>query len=112
MGVTETFFSVTVRDMERATAFYVKALGATVSYPSPRWSSLHIAGVRIGLFHDPEHAGGRTGLHFGVTDLAAALREIEGAGGQVISAPAEVAPGVIVADAADTEGNVFSLRAA
>jgi predicted enzyme related to lactoylglutathione lyase len=111
MAVTETFFSISVRDMDRATAFYMRALGATVSYASPRWSSLHIAGVRLGLFHDPDHPGGRTGLNFAVTDLAAPLGEIERAGGRLISPPAEVAPGVVVAEPSDSEENVFSLRA-
>jgi predicted enzyme related to lactoylglutathione lyase len=54
--VTETFFSVDVADMPRATAFYVGALGAVVVFASP-------------------------GL----------------------------APGVVLADVTDTEGNGFAL---
>ncbi len=48
-GVTETFFAVEVEDMQRAIAFYVSALGATVMFSSAGWSSLRIAGVRVGL---------------------------------------------------------------
>jgi|ERR1700722_11991484 predicted enzyme related to lactoylglutathione lyase len=107
--VSETFLSVSVRDMARATAFYVDALGARVAYATPAWSSLYVAGVRLGLALDAEYGGGRTGLHFAVSDLADAGAEVERAGGRVLQARVEVAPGVFVGDAADTEGNIFTL---
>jgi predicted enzyme related to lactoylglutathione lyase len=103
--VSETFISVLVHDMKRATDFYVDALGATVAFASPAWSSLHIAGVRIGLALDAGHAPGPTGLHFAVADLARARAEIELAGGRVVQASVEVAPGVMIAEATDSEGN-------
>jgi len=111
MIVTETFMSIEVNDMQRATAFYVNALGATVMFASPSWSSLRIAGVRLGLFH-AQHAEVRVGLHFSVSDLAEACAGVERAGGRIIVASTEVAPGVVVADVSDTEGNVFALRRA
>lgn len=107
--VSETFFSVSVRDMPRATAFYVEALGATVAFQSPAWSSLLIAGVRVGLAADATHDGGPVGLHFAVSDLAEACAQVERSGGQVLRARVEVAPGVVVAEATDTEGNAFVL---
>jgi len=110
MTVTETFFSVGVVDMRRATAFYVDALGATVAFASPGWSSLRIAGVRLGLALDPQHAPVKTGLHFAVSGLAAACADVERAGGRVAAAEIEVAPGVIVAQVMDTEANTFTLR--
>jgi predicted enzyme related to lactoylglutathione lyase len=108
VAVKETFFSIEVADMERAVAFYVAALGASVVFSSPRWTSLHIAGVRVALAHSPAHAPGRVGLHFAVTHLAKACGEIQRAGGRTASA-VEVAPGVVVVDATDPEGNVFAL---
>jgi predicted enzyme related to lactoylglutathione lyase len=105
---SETFFAVEVRDMQRATAFYVDALGAAVAFASPGWSSLHIAGVRVGLSLNPEHPGSRLGLHFVVGDLAAARADVERAGGRSVGAAIEVGPGVVVADAADSEGNTFT----
>ncbi len=66
MRVVETFFSVSVDDMARATRFYVEALGAAV----------------------------------------------ERAGGRVVAAEVEVAPGVVVADVVDTEANTFTLTRA
>src|SRR5690349_12436101 len=109
MSVLETFFSVEVADMARATAFYRDALGATVSFPSPGWTSLHLAGVRVGLALVPGHSGGRTGLHFAVADLDAAGALIERAGGRVLQPRLEPAPGVVLSEVADCEGNVFVL---
>jgi predicted enzyme related to lactoylglutathione lyase len=108
--VLETFFSVEVRDMKRATAFYVEALGAEVSYASPAWTSLHVAGVRIGLALSAEHGGGRVGLHFAVRDLLAVCTAVRRAGGRVVAPSIEVAPGVVLAEVADSEGNAFTLN--
>jgi predicted enzyme related to lactoylglutathione lyase len=110
--VAETFFSVEVGDMSRATAFYAAALEATVAFTSPAWSSLRIAGVRVGLAAVAHPAGGKTGLHFAVSDLTAARADVERAGGRVVAAAVEVAPGVVIAEVADTEGNVFTLTQA
>jgi predicted enzyme related to lactoylglutathione lyase len=107
--VAETFFSIEVRDMPRATAFYVQALGATVMFASPGWSSLRIAGVRLGLALNLDGAASRGGLHFAVTDLDVARAAVEHAGGRAIGAPTEVAPGVVVCEVADTEDNRFTL---
>ena len=98
--------------MDHATTFYVAALGATATYTSPRWSSLHIAGVRLGLFLNPERTHGGVGLHFVVSDLAAARADVQRSGGRVVGSPTEVAAGVVIADVADTEGNTFSFRRA
>jgi predicted enzyme related to lactoylglutathione lyase len=105
----ETFFSVEVNDMQRATAFYVGAFGATVAFPSPRWTSLHIAGVRLALSLNPEHGASRVGLHFVVDDLDSARADVERAGGAIVAPAIEVAPGVVIADVADSEGNTFTL---
>jgi predicted enzyme related to lactoylglutathione lyase len=109
--VAETFLSLTVADMDRAVTFYSRSLGATTKWTSPRWSSLDVAGVRIGLFASPGHGGGRVGLHFAVTNLQAACASVAREGGTIVTPASEVAPGLHVADAADTEGNIFSLQA-
>lgn len=112
MKVLETFLSVNVADMKRACAFYEKALGAEVAYATAQWTSIRIAGVRVGLALDAAHVPGRTGLHFAVRDLAAACVDIERAGGRVIAAEVTVAPGVVLADVEDSEGNGFALTRA
>ncbi|WP_161813328.1 VOC family protein [Steroidobacter agaridevorans] len=110
--VAETFLSLNVADMDRAVRFYSRVLGAATTWTSPHWSSLNVAGVRIGLFANPGHEGGRVGLHFVVSELGAACASVTDAGGIIVSAASEVAPGVVVAEASDTEGNVFSLQEA
>jgi predicted enzyme related to lactoylglutathione lyase len=106
---SETFFSIDVTDMQRATAFYVKALAADVKIASPGWTSLYIAGVRVALALNPAHVAGRVGLHFVVGDITDARADVERAGGQSAAPAIEVAPGVIIADAVDSEGNTFTL---
>ena len=108
--VRETFFSLAVLDMARATRFYTRAFGATVSFSSASWSSLHIAGVRVGLALNADHEGGPTGLYFVVDDLERAGAEIERAGGHVASSPIELTPGVVLVRCTDSEGNGLMLR--
>jgi predicted enzyme related to lactoylglutathione lyase len=110
VSVTETFFALDVTEMQRATAFYVDALDAAVTFASPRWSSLRIAGVRVALFLNAEHTAARVGLHFAVSDLAATCAGITQAGGRVVDAAIEAAPGVVIAEVTDTDGNTFTLR--
>lgn len=107
--VSETFFSVGVRDMARATAFYCDTFGATVAFATPAWTSLRVAGVRLGLAFDSKHTGGATGLHFSVANLTAACAEVERAGGRVEQARVEAAPGVLLGLVVDTEGNGVTL---
>ena len=97
MIVTETFFVIGVADMTRATAFYVRAFGAEVAFAMPIFSSLHVAGVRIGLAHDPAHVPARIGVHFAIrgSDVAAGLDEIVSAGGTIVEPPTEIVPGVL-----------------
>jgi predicted enzyme related to lactoylglutathione lyase len=109
MKVEETFFAVIVRDMARATAFYERAFDATVAHAMPEWTSLHVAGVRIGLSLDVAHAPEHTGLHFAMRELDAACAEVERAGGAVVKPPFEVLPGIVLTIVADTEGNGLTL---
>jgi predicted enzyme related to lactoylglutathione lyase len=112
LNVREMFFSVPVADMDRARQFYVGALDGSVLYESSVWSSLQIAGVRLGLNATSSDAGLHMGLHFVVYDLVAACGAVVRAGGVVLSEPTDVQSGVILAEAADTEGNVFTLSLA
>src|SRR6478609_964699 len=80
--VQEMFVSVSVRDMERAIAFYENALGAVVDFESATWCSLTIAGTRISLeLRDCEPSA--IGLHFIVEDLVLACSAVIRAGGQI-----------------------------
>ena len=102
------FFSVDVRDMDRAVAFYESAFGAAVDFWSPTWSSLVIAGIRVSLVLR-ENAAPSNGLHFIVDDIALACAVVARAGGQIKPA-VEASGGSIMAEVIDTEGNTFTLR--
>jgi predicted enzyme related to lactoylglutathione lyase len=94
--------------MERAVTFYENALGATVDFTSPNWSSLVIAGIRVSLVLR-RNVPSSSGLHFIVDDVAIACAAVTRAGGEI--APAvEVSHGVVIAEVLDTEGNTFTLR--
>jgi predicted enzyme related to lactoylglutathione lyase len=111
-AVRETFFSLDVGDMARATGFYVGALAARVMFASAGWTSISIAGVRIGLFLNPQRQPGRTGMHFVVDDLVATCDAITQAGGRVLVPRLDPAPGVVIAEVVDSEGNGLTLRRA
>ena len=111
MQAIETFFSLEVSNMERATTFYVQVFDATDAYASERWSSLIVAGVRLGLALSEEHDGEQVGLHFVVDDLERARDEVMRAGGAAVG-PRQVRPGLIHVEATDTEGNTFVLTQA
>jgi len=108
MRVQEMFFSVHVSDMQRALTFYANALGATVDFASPTWSSLLIAGIRVSLVLRP-HEPSASGIHLIVDDVALGCAAVMWCGGQV--APAiEGSHGSVIVEATDTEGNTFTLR--
>jgi len=108
LSVTETFFAVHVRDMERAKRFYVAAFGATVSAETPAWTSIVVARVRIGLALRGEP--GHTGLYFAVENLRETLEQVMQAGGKVTMPPTDLGGGVTIAGVLDTEGNELKLR--
>ena len=95
--------------MARATAFYGAAVGAVVKFASAEWTSLDVAGVRVALSLNVAAAPVRTGLHFVVDDVGAAQADIVRAGGAAAGAAVAVAPGVVIAEVADSEGNGFTL---
>jgi len=107
MRVQEIFFYVYVGDMHRATRFYVKAFNAGVEFASPAWSSLVIAGVRVNLVLRKDEPA-TIGMHFIVEDVALACAAVARAGGEFTPA-VEESHGV-VAEAFDSEGNMFTLR--
>jgi len=108
MQVHEMFFSVNVGDMQRAVTFYMNALGATVDFASPTWSSLVLAGIRVSL-QLGEHDPAPIGVHLIVDDIAIACGVVVRAGGQIEPA-IESVHGVVIAEVSDTEGNTFTLR--
>ena len=107
MEITKAYFMLPVRDMDRAVSFYRDAVGLTVEVSSPFWSELRWREATIAL-----HGGGTAGereswLGFHVSDLDAAVAEVEAAGGRRGEERTEGGAGLI--SVVDPEGNAFTL---
>ena len=108
--VRKTYFILMVADMDRAVGFYTGAFGASVSFSSPHWSEVTLAGATVALHPGASGDQVDTGLGLEVDDLAAALADAERAGGRVVTAPRD-RPGerIQLATLADPEGNVLTV---
>ena len=109
MKTTSIYYMLTAQDMDRAVGFWRDVIGLGVRMESPEWSEL-TWGDAIVAFHggatDTELK--RSGLGFDVDDIEAACKEVEAAGGRILKPPfGGEAPGLTLADLADTEGNTF-----
>jgi len=108
--VRKTYFMLMVVDMSRALRFYTDGFGASVSFSSPHWSELTVAGATLALHSGGDGSEKSTGLGFEVDDLDAALQQATSVGGRITS-PARDRPAerIRLAELADTEGNVLSV---
>ena len=112
MEVEQVLYMLMVKDMERAVDFYTNVIGFRRRSVEPRWSELAFGDFTLAL-HIEE--GGsreqkRTGLSFTVRNLDAACREVEAAGGKVITPPHEAhIEGLRLAVVADSESNNLEL---
>lgn len=108
---------VHAKDMNAQVAFYRDKLGLTVTYPAGRsdyasdaWVTFDTGACTLAL-HDgrPDHAPPVVRFTFGVSDIRAAREELLGRGVEIgeVRSPA---PGVLVVDGKDPEGNVFALE--
>jgi predicted enzyme related to lactoylglutathione lyase len=105
--ITKAYFMLPVLDMDRAVSFYRDAVGLTLEYHSPFWTELRWREATIAL-----HAGGAgqerdSWLGFHVTDLDAAVAEVEAAGGRRGHERSE--GGARLVDVVDPEGNTITL---
>jgi catechol 2,3-dioxygenase-like lactoylglutathione lyase family enzyme len=117
-----THIQLTVRDLERSLAFYTRVFGLKEQFrEGGHMVFLNTPGTEdlITLNADPREprrAGDNGGInHFGfrltrLSDMDAAVREVEAAGGTLISR-GEHAPGVPFAYVRDPDGYVLELSA-
>src|SRR5690349_22997241 len=108
--VRKTYFILMVADMDRAVGFYTGAFSASVSFSSPHWSELTLAGATVALHPGASGDQVDTGLGLEVDDLAVALADAEQAGGRVVTPPRD-RPGerIRLAMLAEPEGNVLTV---
>jgi uncharacterized protein len=112
------YFEIPVTDMDRAIAFYSAVLGTDFDRQT-------VDGYEMALFpHDPEAPGASGALakgdvynpsqngpiiYFTVADIDAAIARAQALGAPILFAKKEVAPGVLVAEVRDSEGNRMAL---
>jgi catechol 2,3-dioxygenase-like lactoylglutathione lyase family enzyme len=111
-----THVALAVRDVERASAFYQRILGAVEVYRHDTFAQLQTPGARdvIVLERDAKRAGTRGGIaHFGFRlrrpkDIGAAVRAVKRAGGRVRE-HGEFVPGEPYLFAIDPDGYEFEI---
>ena len=132
-GLSLAFQMLIVKDVERALRFYCDVLGlelqsVDLKNSPPAWARIVIDDVIIVLRADGyDDIGDLTGtalylvregrvdglvwsgLHFEAYDIPQLCLRVEEAGGRILMHPRRSRDGKIVADLADTEGNVFVL---
>ena len=105
--ITRFYFMIQVSDMSRAVAFYTAALGTELRLESPQLSEVHVGDVTVCLKASEGLPARRsTGLMIEVADIGRACDAIVAGGGEVLG---PVGPTVESVEAADTEGNLFTI---
>jgi lactoylglutathione lyase len=106
--VTKTYVRLLSADVPKTAAFYRRALGLVVRYESPSWTELSADGGIVALHDGGTRESTETPLGFEVDDIAAACNAVAREGGDVVT-PAADQYGILVARAADPDGNRFWL---
>ncbi|MEV4184754.1 VOC family protein [Streptosporangium canum] len=101
---------IPVDDLDKAIALYSGALGLAVRFrDGDRFAALDGGGATVALVAAGERVtGDATAPSYKVGDVAAAVRELTGAGAEVVREP-ETGPHEIRAVLRDPSGNVFVL---
>lgn len=94
-------------DIDKAKAFYSKFLGAEPYVDSPYYVGYRVGNLEVGL--DPN---GETGpiAYTDVEDIAASLKAMSAAGGDIVQDINDVGNGLLIARVKDANGNVVGLR--
>lgn len=85
IGATMVVATVPVTDLERSKAFYGETLGLTLLWENPASVRFRCGdGSELSIFRRPPTATEHTLAHFEVTDIEAAVRELEARGVEFI----------------------------
>jgi len=109
-GLRTVIYGVT--DIERAKAWYTKALGVEPYFAEPFYVGFNVGGYELGL--DP-HAGASTKesagviADWGVDDIHAEVKRMAALGASVQEEVKDVGSGILVARVADPFGNLIGL---
>jgi predicted enzyme related to lactoylglutathione lyase len=99
-------------DLEKAKAWYTKALGIEPYFDQPFYVGFNVGGYELGLDPDASSTpGGSAGAvaFWGVADAGAALQRLNSLGAKERSAVQEVGEGIRVATVFDPFGNIFGI---
>jgi predicted enzyme related to lactoylglutathione lyase len=108
MKVTKTYVRLMAVDVAKTAGFYRRALGLTSRSESPSWTELTADGAIVALHDGGVKAATETHLGFEVDDINAACASVQREGGEVVAKPVDQY-GILVARAADPDGNRFWL---
>ncbi|MCW3028990.1 MAG: hypothetical protein JWN81_2201 [Solirubrobacterales bacterium] len=104
-------FEVLGKDADALQAFYGKVFDWELSPVMPTYAMVtkQADGIAGGVGSTPDGSEGHVTFYVQVDDLAAALEQIEAAGGRTIQPPMDVPDGPSIALFADPEGHVVGL---
>jgi predicted enzyme related to lactoylglutathione lyase len=108
MKVTKTYVRLMAVDVAKTAGFYRRALGLVARSESPSWTELSADGGVVALHDGGAKAETETHLGFEVDDINAACAAVQREGGEVVAKPVDQY-GILVARAADPDGNRFWL---
>ena len=95
-------------DVGKSAEFYRRALGLVARSESPSWTELSAEGAVVALHDGGAKAATETHLGFEVDDIKAACAAVQRERGEVVARPVDQY-GILVARAADPDGNRFWL---
>lgn len=107
-------FEVLGKDAEGLQTFYGKVFGWELNPVMPTYAMVSTGedgGIAGGVGSAPDGGAGHVTFYVQVEDLAAALQQIESAGGRTVQPPMDVPGGPSIALFADPEGHVVGLVA-
>ena len=97
----------TVRDIEKAKAFYVRFLDAEPYVESAYYIGYKVGNQEVGL--DPNSKVGPI-AYTDVADIKSSLKAMIEAGAEVVQDIKDVGGGLLIAQVRDADGNVVGLR--
>jgi predicted enzyme related to lactoylglutathione lyase len=110
LGLRTTIYKVS--DLAKAKDWYSKVLGFAPYFDEAYYVGFNVGGFELGL--DPDISDTKPGpggavTYWGVEDLAATMKTLEGLKVKVVTPPQEVGEGIKVGSVADPFGNVVGL---
>ena len=105
-------FEVLGKDAEALQAFYRQVFDWALNPVMPTYAMVSTGvdgGIAGGVGSPPDGSAGHVTFYVQVDDLAAALRQIESAGGRTVQPPMDVPNGPSIALFADPEGHIVGL---